>query len=147
LIMGPKVETESMGVRYHAKERPKLGGGSEWLFEERECPLVPTSMLLVRIMVAKVADRNRLVEILRNTPIRQGQPGWNCVFWVKEALEMLRVDPRALGTNVVEWPMVRSEAMDYCQRKKDQHRFDGQGNFNMRTVPTYDLIQRKEIII
>ncbi|KAM0112865.1 hypothetical protein ACP6JB_001364 [Aspergillus fumigatus] len=129
LIVGPKVEAEDgIGVRYHAKERPKLGGGSEWFFEERD-------------------DGNRLVEILRNTPIRQGQPGWNCVFWVKEALETLKVNPKALGTSIVEWEKVRSAAMDYCQRKKDQHRFDGQGNFNMRKVPTYDLIERKEIII
>lgn len=56
LIVGPKVEAEDgIGVRYHAKERPKLGEGSEWFFEERECPLAPTSMLLVRIMVGKVA--------------------------------------------------------------------------------------------
>ncbi|KGO75059.1 hypothetical protein PITC_047420 [Penicillium italicum] len=148
LIVGPKVEAEDgMGVRYHAKERLELAGGSKWFFEERECPLAPTSMLLVRIMVGKVADGNRLVEILRNTPIRQGQPGWNCVIWVKEALEMLKVDPKALGTSVVEWEKVRSGAMDYCQRKKDQHRFDGQGNFDMKKVPAYDLIERKEIIV
>ncbi|KAJ5720913.1 uncharacterized protein N7483_008847 [Penicillium malachiteum] len=99
LIVGPKVEADDgMGVRYHAKERPKFGGGSEWSFEERDCPLAPTSMLLVRVMVGKVAEGNRLVEILRNAPIREGQPGWNCVFWVKEALETLQVDPKALGT-------------------------------------------------
>ncbi|KAJ5738067.1 hypothetical protein N7493_001222 [Penicillium malachiteum] len=148
LIVGPKVEADDgMGVRYHAKERPKFGGGSEWSFEERDCPLSPTSMLLVRVMVGKVADGNRLVEILRNTPIREGQPGWNCVFWVKEALERLQVDPKALGTNAVEWVNVRNSAMDYCQRKKDQHRFDGQGNFNMRKAPTYDLMGQREIIV
>lgn len=136
-----------MGVRYHAKERPELGGGSKWSFEERECPVVPTSMLLVRIMVGKVADGNRLVRILRNTPIRQGQAGWNCVSWVNEALERLKFDPKALGTSVVEWEKVRSGAMEYCQRKKDQHRFDGQGNFDMRKIPTYDLMERKEIIV
>lgn len=136
-----------MGVRYHAKERPKLGGGSEWFFEERESPLAPTSMLLVRVVIGKIENGNRLVEILRNTPIRQGQPGWNCVGWVKEALEKLKVDPKALGTSIVEWEKVRGEAMNYCQRKKDQHRFDGQGNFDMRKVPTYDLMERKEIIV
>jgi hypothetical protein len=146
--VGPKLEAaDAMGVRYHAKEKLGLAGGSEWFFEERECSLIPTSMLLVRIMVGKVADGNRLVEILRNTPIRQGQPGWNCVLWVKEALEMLKVDPKALGTSVVEWEKVCSGAMDYCQRKKDQHRFDGQGNFDKKKVPTYDLIERKEIIV
>jgi hypothetical protein len=148
LIVGPKFETtDAMGVRYHAKERADPAGGSEWFFEERKCSLEATSMLLVRVMVGKVADGNRLVEILRNTPIRQGQPGWNCVLWVKEALETLKPDPKALGTSVVEWEKVRSGAMDYCQRKKDQHRFDGQGNFDMEKVPTYDLIERKEFIV
>lgn len=146
--MGPKVEAgNGMGVRYHATERLEWGGVSKWSFEERQCTLAPTNMLLVRIMTGKVADGNRLVELLRNTPIRQGQPGWNCVSWVKEALEMLKVDPKALGTSVIEWEKVRSVAMDYCQRKKDQHRFDGQGNFDMRKVPTYDLIERKETIV
>ncbi|KAJ5200318.1 hypothetical protein N7491_008881 [Penicillium cf. griseofulvum] len=104
-------------------------------------------MLLVRITVGKVEDGNRLVEILRNTPIRQGQLGWNCVSWVKEALETLKVDPKALGTSVTEWEKVRSRAMDYCQRKKDQYRFDSQGNFDIEVAPTYDLIEQKETIL
>lgn len=147
LVVGPKVETEDgVGARYHAKERPKLGGSSEWFFEEREIPLIPTSTLLVRIMVGKVEDGKRLVDILRNTPVRQGQPGWNCVFWVKEALQALEASGKALGTNVVEWERVRNQAMSYCQQKKDQHRFDGQGNFDTSKAPTYDLLERKEII-
>lgn len=124
-----------------------MRGGSEWFFEERECPLAPTSMLLVRIMVGKVADGIRLVEILRRTPIRQGQPGWNCVFWVKEALETIKRDGKAVGTSVIEWDKVRNQAMGYCQHKKDQHRFDGRGNFDMRKVPTFDLMSLKEVII
>jgi hypothetical protein len=71
LIIGLKVEAEDgTGVHYHAKERLKLGGGSEWFFKEREYPLAPTSILLVRIMVRKVADGNYLVKILRNIPIQ-----------------------------------------------------------------------------
>ncbi|GAQ09302.1 hypothetical protein ALT_6623 [Aspergillus lentulus] len=103
LIVGPKVEAEgNLGVRYHAKERPKAGGGTEWFFEESECSPAPSSMLLVRIMIGKVVDANLLVGILQNTPNRQGHPGWNCVFWVKEALEKLKVNPSALGTSVVK---------------------------------------------
>lgn len=126
-----------MGIRYHAKERPKLVGGSEWKFEERECSLSSTSMLLVRIVVGKVADGNRLVEMLRNTPIREGEP---------ESLEMLKADNKALGTSVVEWEKVRNGAMDYCQRIKNQHRFDGQGNFDMKGALIYDFMVGKEII-
>lgn len=147
MIIGPKVEQfTDKGIRCHAKEKPKLGGGSEFYFEERDCELVPTSMLLVRITVAKITDKDRLVEILRNTPI-QNQPGWNCVSWVKEALESLKSDTRALGTNAIEWNKIRDEAMAYCQRKKDQHRFDGQGKFDMSTVPTYNLMEMREVTI
>ncbi len=50
-IVGPKIEVEGkLGMRYHAKERPKQGGGSEWYFEERNIPLAPTYMLLARVI-------------------------------------------------------------------------------------------------
>lgn len=134
-------------MRYHAKERPKLGGGSEWYFEERDWSLAPTNMLLVRILVAKVVDNSQLTSILRSTPVRQGEQGWNCVWWIKEALEKLERDGKTLGTSVTEWGKVRDGVMTYCQRKKDQHRFDGKGNFDMSKVPTYDLIEQKETVL
>ncbi|EAU39006.1 predicted protein [Aspergillus terreus NIH2624] len=63
LIVGLKIETDgSTGVRYHAKEWPRPEGGSTWLFEERSSRLLPSSMILVRIMVGKVTNRNRLVK-------------------------------------------------------------------------------------
>lgn len=103
-------------------------------------------MLLVRIMIGKVEDKNRLTAILRNTPIKQGQPGWNCVWWVKEALERVKDDGKALGTSVLEWEKVKDGAMCFCQKKKDEHRFDGKGNFDMGRAATYDLIEQKETI-
>ncbi|CBF69419.1 uncharacterized protein ANIA_11511 [Aspergillus nidulans FGSC A4] len=57
LIVGPKIETPGkIGMRYHAKELPKAGGGSEWYFGGSKCQLTPTSMLLVRVMIGKVED-------------------------------------------------------------------------------------------
>lgn len=41
---------------------------------------------------------------------------------------------------------MRDDAMGYCQRKKDQHRFDGKGNFDTSKAATYDLIEGKETI-
>ena len=103
-------------------------------------------MLLVRIMIAKVDDNGQFVNILRSTPIRQAQQDWNCVLWMKEALEKLHVETKALGTKVIEWEKVRDGAMTYCQRKRDEHRFDGEGKFDMNKVPTYDLVERKETV-
>ena len=129
-------------MRFHAKESITKEGVSAWVFEEKESSL----MVLVRVMIAKVNNRDRLISILRNVPIRPHVLGWNCVEWVKEALELLEKDGKALGNSVTEWRTVRNAAMDYCQRKKDEHRFDGKAQFDMITVPTYDLLEKRETV-
>lgn len=145
IILGPKTETEgNTGMRFHAKESITEEGVSAWVFEEKESSLTATSMVLVRVMIAKVRNRARLISILRNVPMRPDVPGWNCIGWVKEALELLEKDGKVLGTSVAEWRTVRNAAMDYCQLKRDEHRFDGTVQFDMRIMPTYDLLERKE---
>lgn len=133
-------------MRYHAKERITGPGTSSWLFEERETTLAATSMLLVRVLIAKVEKKDQLETILRNTPIREDVVGWNCVGWVQEALQRLHANGEVLGTSITEWTVIRDTAMHYCQQKKDEHRFDGQGDFDMTKAATYDLILRKETI-
>jgi hypothetical protein len=84
-----------------AKER-LTPSGTEWFFNEQDIPLAPTGMLLVRIIIRKVEDKARLVSVFRNTPIRQDQPGWNCVIWVKKVLKGLKADGKAMGTSVLK---------------------------------------------
>ena len=134
-------------MRYHAKERIRAPGQMEWVFEEREVSVMSTSALLARIMIGKVEKIDRLVQILRNTPIRQGDAGWNCVLWVKEAIQTLHDDGKALGTSQTDWQVVRDSAMWYVEKKKAEHRFDGLGNFDMSRAPTYDLLEGKETIV
>lgn len=148
-MVGPKRSgAGKRSIRYHAKERINTDRKrSEWVFEESENALDSSNMMLVRILVGKVVDGHRVVEILRSTPIRQGKAGWNCVGWVQEALQRLGADGTALGrSSIVEWVVVRDVAMRYCQRKKEEHRFDGKGGFDMRVIPTYDLIRGKEVV-
>ncbi|CAM6005536.1 unnamed protein product [Sphagnum balticum] len=64
---------------------------------------------------------------------------------VREALEVLWADGKALGTAVTEWARVRDIAMGYCQ-KKDEHRFDAKGDFDITKTATYDLIDERETI-
>jgi hypothetical protein len=133
-------------MRYHAKERITGAGQTEWFFEERDVPLEATNMLLVRIMIGKVEKTDRLVNTLRKVPIKQGESGWNCVIWVKEALEALRADRKALGTSSTDWQYVRDTAMWYIGKKKNEHRFDGLANFDVKQPATYDLLEGKETI-
>ena len=104
------------------------------------------AILLVRIMIAKVEKKERFVSIVRNTPIRQDMAGWSCVGWVQEVLQGLEADEEALGTGVTEWATVKIAAMEYCEWKMAERRFNGQVNYDMTQVPTYDLIERKETI-
>lgn len=145
LLVGPKVEEDKgKGMRFHAIERVQDDMGVAWLFEEGPSALAPTRMILIRVMVGKVEDRERLFNVLRGTPIRASEPGWNCVSWVKEALEGLKKDGTALGSCAIEWDLVRDRAMGYCQKKRDEHRFDGSTTADTSKIPTYDLIKGKE---
>ena len=98
-------------------------------------------------MIAKVEGVDRLQTILRNVPVRPEQDGWSCKGWVKEALEALQDDGKVLGTSVTAWKIVKDAAIKYCQKKKDQHRFDGKGNFETKWPPTFDLLEEKETIV
>lgn len=124
----------------------KQDGNSEWEFEEVSTTMLPSRMIMVRILVAKIESRDRLAQLLRHIPIRQGQQGWNCVAWIKEALEQLQISTNVIGTSVVEWEAAHDAAMSYVQNKRDQHRFDGKGSFGTTRVPTFDLIQGQETI-
>ncbi|KAK4197067.1 hypothetical protein QBC40DRAFT_334422, partial [Triangularia verruculosa] len=146
LITGPKQEADaSRGKRYHAKEpRPGM-----WEYSEQNTGTASTLMILVRIRVAKIKSMARLEQVLRGVPIRAGQPGWNCVEWVREALSALARDGKALGSSRIDWQTVRNKAMQYVQQKAAQHRFDGRarpGQFNPRVVPTFDLLEEREVI-
>ncbi|KAG7114480.1 hypothetical protein HYQ46_011770 [Verticillium longisporum] len=107
--------------------------------------MMATSMLLVRIMIGKVKDRNILESLLKNTPIQHGVDGWNCVVWVKEALEKALSDKKVLGSpKNINWDGIRDTAMRYVEQKKAEHRFDGQGSFDQSKVATWDMIDGVE---
>ena len=107
--------------------------------------MMPTSTLLVRVMIGKVKDRNRLESMLRNIPIRPGVEGWNCVAWVKEAIETALREEKVLGTpKTLHWDSIRDTAMWYVELKKAAHRFDGQGGFDLTKAATWDMLDGLE---
>jgi hypothetical protein len=55
-------------------------------------------------------------------------------------------DVGVLGTSVTDWTTIESTAKRYVQEKKAQHRFDGQVQWNVDKVPTWDLIENKETV-
>ncbi|KAK2756211.1 hypothetical protein FQN54_005619 [Arachnomyces sp. PD_36] len=150
LISGPKTETDtSQGKRYHVRQRQYTENGdlrTRWEYEELEIPTAPTRMVLVRITVAKIVKSERMQQILRGVPIVQNDANWTCRIWVRDALASLAADEGVLGTSITLWATVENTAKQYVRRKKDQHRFDGQVQWDMEKVPTWDLIENKETV-
>lgn len=81
-----------------------------------------------------------------DVPIRDSVASWNCVYWVVEALKRLQEDGKAIGTSELDWTKLRNTAMAYIERKKQEHRFDGRGSFDMSKPATYDLLEGAETI-
>ena len=79
----------------------------------RSTSLLPTNSLLVRVVIGKIIDKSRVHDNLCAVPVKQNDPNWNCVIWVKEALEALQKDAQALGTSKLDWRTVREAAMSY----------------------------------
>ncbi|KAK1988415.1 hypothetical protein LZ30DRAFT_20775 [Colletotrichum cereale] len=107
--------------------------------------MAPTSMLLIRVVIAKIKDMRRLQSIFENRPLRPEVEGWNCVGWVKEGLEAVLRDGNALGTSVVDWKSVRDIAMWYVEKKKAEHRFAGASHYDHSKAPTWDMLCGKEL--
>jgi hypothetical protein len=136
-------------MRFHAKERQVPGNDAleyVWGFEALDTGTIQSATLLVRIMIAKITDDKRLEQILRAIPIRAEVEGWNCVYWVKEALEALQADGKVVGTSVLDWQKVRDRAMSFIEAKEKAGRWRAEGNYDMERAATWDLIEDKEVI-
>lgn len=112
----------------------------------------PTAMILVRVIIGKVANLERVAAVLREVPVHDNQSGWNCVWWLREALEMLRADGKALSggrASAASWEEAGEAALGFVRRKEREHRFDGKaapGWFDMSRVATYDLLRGEEVV-
>ncbi|KAI1438274.1 hypothetical protein GGR50DRAFT_485993 [Xylaria sp. CBS 124048] len=154
LHVSPKIEPEDggKGMRFHAREKLVIAGSppraqTVWAYDEAAVPLQRTAMVLVRIMIGKVKDRNRLRRIFQNIPLRPDVPDWNCVGWVQEAVETAFQDGEALGSCAKSWTAVRDTAMWYIAEKRAVHRFDSQavGRFDLKRTATWDMLKDKEL--
>ncbi|KAI0542836.1 hypothetical protein GGR58DRAFT_172379 [Xylaria digitata] len=143
-LLGPKVEAKPQvpGMRYHVKNHPVHG----WVYEETQVSNVKsTQNLLIRVMIAKVEDEKRLIEILRATPVVQGDPNWRCRTWVADALSRIAGDGKSVGTAQLDWSKIEVVARNYVAEKSAVGRYNDVDTL-MMPKPTWDIIEGKEII-
>ncbi|KAF2183004.1 hypothetical protein K469DRAFT_728319 [Zopfia rhizophila CBS 207.26] len=114
-LIGPKAEkgVDVPSVRYHVKNNPISG----WTYEEKSVSDVrSTNTLLVRIVIAKVENEQRLINPLRNLPVNSDS-NWRCRSWVGQALVEIAKDGE-------------------CVKAEDM----------LKPKPTYDLLEGKETV-
>lgn len=150
-LIGPKVEKTAQvpGRRCHVKNRlnPNPHGiSSIWEYEEVQIPNVQnTATLLVRVVIGKVENLGRLLEILRSIPVIQNDPGWRCRTWCANALTAIAKDGTAVGTSVLDWQRIEQAARRYAGDKTVQGRF-ASAALLLGPKPTWDLLENKEIV-
>jgi len=115
------------GRRCHVKNRLNInpdGPSSVWEYEELQLQNVQnTNTLLVRVIIGKVENLNRLLEIFRSIPVFQNDPGWRCRSWCADALAAIAKDGEAVGTSVLDWQRIEQAARRYVGEKTAQGRF------------------------
>ncbi|KAM7203360.1 hypothetical protein V8F33_002351 [Rhypophila sp. PSN 637] len=167
-ITGPKPEKESpfsQGMRIHAVQRAAInqsgtpvpttpGNPINWEFEARQIRMAPTAMVLVRVVIAKIHDMDRLMEILSNVPIRGHDKTFSCRMWMIDAVNALAQDDgQALSakSKITDWDTIYQAAIEFVEKKKAEHRFDGRDAenpnpvFRKERIATFDLLTGEEI--
>ncbi|KAH6720393.1 hypothetical protein BKA61DRAFT_419287, partial [Leptodontidium sp. MPI-SDFR-AT-0119] len=143
-LIGPKTEkgVNVPGVRFHVKNTPTNG----WVYEEKSVGDVrSTNTLLARIIIAKVEDEKRLINLLQNLPIVNGDPNWRYRSWVAQALTEIARDGKCVGTSELDWRKIEAFAREYVANKTAAGRY-GHAEDMLKPKPTYDLLERKEVV-
>ncbi|KAK8877672.1 hypothetical protein PGQ11_002618 [Apiospora arundinis] len=143
-LIGPKEEKEKVvpGERYHVKNDPR----GRWVFEALRLENVrSTATLLVRVVIAKIADERRLIQLLRQVPVVQDDPEWRCRTWVAQALRAIERDGHCVSSAVLDWPIIEAKAREYAAAKAAAGRY-GLGKDMLAPKPTYDILERRETV-
>ncbi|KAI1063916.1 hypothetical protein LB506_005742 [Fusarium annulatum] len=88
-------------------------------------------------MIAKIEDEDRIVEIIRNTPVVQNDPNWQCRTWVADVLSRTAQDGGAVGTAELDWAKIEPVA----PAGRYLH-----GEDMLLPKPTWDMLLGKEVV-
>ncbi|KAK2606720.1 hypothetical protein N8I77_005451 [Diaporthe amygdali] len=155
LLVGPKKEVGPVaGQQYHVKNQPV---GPPWKYDAGDVQDVRvTAQLLARVAIAKIVDEERLINILERVPVNPPnwsgkangrEPRWTCRLWVIAALNAIKADGEAVGTNVldnIDGPGgIIETTKEFVARQIENRRY-GSGTDAMAPKPLLDMMTGKE---
>lgn len=117
-----------------------------WTYEEKIVNDVrSTNTLLARIVIAKVQNERRLIELLRNLSVVNGDPDWRCRTWVGQALAGIAKDGECVGSSQLDWETIEAVSRQYVAQKTAAGRYTKAEDM-LKPKPTYDLLEGKETV-
>ena len=111
LLAVPDINNQA--TRFHARDFFTSLDETHWLYEEVHVDPKGTPKLLAKTLIGDINDWDRFLEIVRDVPIDQVTPGWNCVFWIRDALRAVGEDGRVVigRSGVGSWSALRKLAL------------------------------------
>ncbi|KAJ6783846.1 hypothetical protein PWT90_08014 [Aphanocladium album] len=166
-MIGPKNEDKAInpGIRYFIR-RVRLGTpdqpeGFVWRYAEDTLPSIKCpARMYARILVAKIANEDRLEQVMREIPrpaAVEGDPaamaihdGYDSQVWMSQVLDKLASMPkkvRPVGKAVLDWWLIERTARRYVAEKMASDRYNEtylRETEHRLPKPTYDMLLGKE---
>jgi hypothetical protein len=110
-----------IATRFHARDYYSGPNQTHWIYEEIHVSARGTPKLLSQTYIGDIVEKERLFEIMRDAPVKQ-EKGWNCVKWVKSAMEMVWAEDvleggRHDGWEALKWEALRGADADVVRRE------------------------------
>ncbi|CZS93701.1 uncharacterized protein RCO7_09457 [Rhynchosporium graminicola] len=144
LIIGPKVEKNSPVVGFKF-----VNYGIHWRMKEQAVNDIryDCQSMVARIVIAKVADRVRLFDLLRKGADRAYHDDTKTFSgWIEAMLQTNIDDGKCVGTAELDFQKITAFAEDYVINKARAGRYEFKNEERFLPKPTYDLLAGKELI-
>lgn len=102
--------SHAIATRFHARDYYTSPDETHWIYEEIHVSARGTPKLLSQTYIADVVDEERLVEIMRDAPVKQ-EKGWNCVSWVNGTMKSLGEDGVLEGGKPNGWEELKFKGL------------------------------------
>ena len=115
-----------------------------WSYEARAGTIRAAVQMLIRLRIGRITDADQVRQIARAVPVRNDDPKWNCVSWIREALARLDAADGIVVDKQLNFEVILKAALEYMMQKESVNRFK-QSTAHGK-LPTWDVVHSVELV-
>ena len=110
----------NQATRFHARDFFSSPEQTRWFYEEIHVDARGTPKLLAKTLLGDIHGMERLFEALRDVPLVQQTAGWNCISWIRGALDAIEEDGEVLSGDsyIRDWVELKMLVLDAADAEK-----------------------------